>query len=121
MDDMQDREDILKRDMLFVGILGMSTLNGMHFSPWFDPAFILLKPFIQVTFWISSPILIFYFTSLILSTLSVMIAGVAAAMFERATGRKQTDAVSLYIWLGASILLAIPALMAAAKSTALPN
>jgi hypothetical protein len=121
MDDMQNRETLLKKDMLLFGILGISILNGMHFSPWFDPAFILTKPFFQVTFWISSPVLIFYFTSLMLSTLTVMLAGVPAAIFERATGRTETDPTSLYIWLGTAIVLSIPALMAAAQTTALPG
>jgi predicted membrane channel-forming protein YqfA (hemolysin III family) len=91
MDDMQNRETLLK------------------------------KPFFQVTFWISSPVLIFYFTSLMLSTLTVMAAGIPAAIFERVTGRKESDEVSLYIWLGCSILLSIPALMAAAQNTKLPS
>jgi hypothetical protein len=121
MNDMDNRERLLKNDMLLFGILGMSILNGMHFSPWFDPAFILTRPFFQITFWISSPVLIFYFTSLMLSTLTVMLGAVPAAIFERVTGRKETDEVSLYIWLGAVILLSIPALMAAARSTALPG
>jgi hypothetical protein len=121
MDDMQSREKLLRRDMLLVGILGASILNGMHFSPWFDPAFVLTKPFFQITFMISSPLLIFYFTSLMLSTLTVMLAGVPAAVFERVTGRKETDAVSLGIWLAAAVLLSIPALLGAARSTALPG
>ncbi|MFZ4808913.1 MAG: hypothetical protein ACOYLQ_16790 [Hyphomicrobiaceae bacterium] len=121
MDDMQNRERLLKQDMLLVGILGLSVLNGMHFSPWFDIGFLLLKPFLQVTFWISSPVLLFYFTALVLSTLTVMLAGIPAAIFERATGRKSTDEISLYIWLGGVVLLTIPSLMAAAQTTALPG
>lgn len=114
---MQNRETLLKRDMLIVGILGMSILNGMHFSPWFDLAFLITRPFFQITFWISSPVLIFYFTSLMLSTLTVILAGVPAAIFERVTGRKETDAVSLGVWLVATILLTLPALLAAASAT----
>jgi hypothetical protein len=121
MDDMQTRERLLRQDMLVVGILGASLLNGMHFSPWFDGAFLLMKPFFQITFLISSPLLIFYFTSLILSTLTVMLAGVPAAIFERVTGRKESDAVSLGIWLAGAVLLSVPALLGAARSTALPG
>ena len=118
---MQSRERMLRQDMLIVGILGASVLNGMHFSPWFDPAFLLTKPFFQITFWISSPIIIFYFTSLMLSTLTVMLAGVPAAIFERLTGRKESDSISLGIWLAGAVFLSIPALMGAARSTALPG
>ncbi len=56
-----DREDILRRDGLTIGIAGMSLLNGMHFSAYFDPVFILMKQFAP-GFFISSPLLIFYFT-----------------------------------------------------------
>ncbi len=108
---MNARERILKQDVLIVGIVGLAVLNGMHFSPWLDGAFILTKPFFQITFWISSPLLVFYFTSLALSTLTIMLAGIPAAIFERLTGRTETDGASLYIWLGATILLTIPALL----------
>ncbi|MBM3607792.1 MAG: hypothetical protein FJX29_04945 [Alphaproteobacteria bacterium] len=116
MDDMNARERILKQDVLIVGIVGLSVLNGMHFSPWLDIAFILTRPFFQVTFFISSPLLVFYFTSLALSTLTIMLAGIPAAIFERLTGRKETDATSLYIWLGAMILLTMPALLRAGET-----
>jgi len=121
MDDMQSRERPLRQDMLIVGILGASVLNGMHISPWFDIAFLLTKPFFDVSFFITSPLIIFYFTSLLLSTLTVMLAGVPAAVFERVTGRKETDAVSLGIWLACAVLLNIPALLIAARSSALPG
>jgi hypothetical protein len=121
MDDMQSREKLLRQDMLLFGILGASILNGMHFSPWFDPAFLLAKPLFQITFWVSSPIIIFYFTSLVLSTLTIMLAGVPAAIFERLTDRKESDAVSLGIWLAAAVALSMPALLAAAHTTATPQ
>ena len=107
--------------MLIVGILGASVLNGMHFSPWFDIAFLLTKPFFEVSFFITSPLIIFYFTSLLLSTLTVMLAGVPAAVFESVTGRKETGAVSLWIWLACAVLLSIPALLSAARSSAIPG
>jgi hypothetical protein len=116
MDDMNARERILKQDTLLVCIVGLAVLNGMHFSPWIDIAFLLTKPFFQVTFWISSPLLIFYFTSLGLATLTIMLAGIPAAIFERVTGRKETDPTSLYIWLGGTIILTIPALLKAGET-----
>ncbi len=85
MNDMDVRERALKQDVLLVGIIGLAVLNGMHFSPWLNVAFLLTKPFFQVTFLISSPLLIFYFTSLALSTLTIMLAGIPAAIFERVT------------------------------------
>jgi hypothetical protein len=121
MDDMQSRETILKKDMMIVGILGLAVLNGMHFSPWYDAAFLLARPFLVNGFWITSPIIAFYLTSLMLSTLSVMIAGIPAAIFERVTGRTESDTTSLYIWLGTMVVITIPALLAAAQTTRLPG
>jgi hypothetical protein len=111
MDDMQSRETILKKDMLIVGILGMATLNGMHFSPWYDIAFLLAKPFLAASFWITSPIIAFYLTSLVLSTLSVMIGGIPAAIYERAKGLPESTPTSLGIWLVAVAIITIPTLI----------
>ncbi|MCA1952707.1 MAG: hypothetical protein LDL25_02525 [Hyphomicrobiales bacterium] len=105
-----ERETLLRRDGFLVGIAGFSLLNGMHFSPYFDAAYILLRPFTP-TLIVSSPILTFYFTSLFLSVTSLIIAGIPAALFERMTGRRESDAVSLGIWLAGVLLLALPVLL----------
>jgi hypothetical protein len=81
----------------------------MHFSPYFDPAFILVKFLLAPAFFLSSPILLFYFTSLFVSVSCLIIAGVPAAVFERVTGRRNSDALSLGIWLAGVIILALPA------------
>ena len=49
--DQDDRERLLKQDVLLVATAGLSLVNGMHFSPWFDPVSILLKPFLAGTSW----------------------------------------------------------------------
>jgi hypothetical protein len=104
-DDLDNREELLKRDGMLIGIAGLSLLNGMHFSPLFDPAFILFRIFAP-GFFISSPLLLFYFTSLLLSAATLLISGIPAALFERFTGRKESDATSLGVWLVSSALLA---------------
>jgi hypothetical protein len=109
MSTMEQREDLVRRDGLLVGIAGLSLLCGMHFSPYFDPAFLLVK-FFGPAFFVGSPLILFYFTSLLVSTTALVLAGVPAAIFERVTGRERSDAVSLGIWLGGLLLLAIPVL-----------
>jgi len=108
--DDQQRAEILRRDGSLIGIAALSLLNGMHFSPFFDPFFILLKP-IAVGFFITSPLLLFYFTSLLLSAITLILAGAVAAIFERITGRTETDSTSLYVWLGATFALALPSFL----------
>lgn len=105
-----ERETLMQRDGILVGIAGFSLVNGMHVSPWFDPVYILMRPFTP-TLIVSSPLLTFYFTSLFISVMSVALAGVPAAIFERMTGRKESDTTSLLIWLAGVLLLAIPALL----------
>ena len=109
-DDLQERETLLKRDGMLIGIAACSLLNGMHFSPLFDPAFVLFRVFAP-GFFISSPLLLFYFTSLLLSAATLIIAGVPAALFERFAGRRQSDTTSLGIWLAATAVLALPSLL----------
>lgn len=108
-DNGEDRDRLVRQDGLLVGIAGFSLLSGMHFSPYFDPAFILVKFLLAPSFFISSPILLFYFTSLFVAVSCLIIAGVPAALFERATGRRNSDALSLGIWLAGVIILALPA------------
>ncbi len=103
-----DREKLIRQDGLLIGIAGASLLSGMHFSPFFDPAFIVVKFLIAPTFYISSPLLLYYFTSLLVSVSCLIIAGVGAALFERATGRRESDAVSLGVWLAGLLVLAVP-------------
>lgn len=105
-----ERETLMQRDGILVGIAGFSLVNGMHVSPWFDPVYILMRPFTP-TLIVSSPLLTFYFTSLFISVMSVALAGVPAAIFERMTGRKESDTTSLLIWLAFVLLFAIPALI----------
>ncbi|MDP3408600.1 hypothetical protein [Bosea sp. (in: a-proteobacteria)] len=105
-----DREDILRRDGIVIGIAGMSLLNGMHFSAYFDPVFILMKQFAP-GFFISSPLLIFYFTSLFISALTLAIGGIPAAIYERGKGLETSNATSMWIWLGGIMLLTIPTLL----------
>ena len=112
-DDLQERETHLKRDGMLLGIAACSLLNGMPFSPLFDPAFVLFRVFAP-GFFISSLLLLYYFTSLLLSAATLIIAGVPAALFERIIGRTQTDTISLGIWLATTVVLALPSVMSRA-------
>jgi hypothetical protein len=105
----ENREDILRRDGIYIGIAGLALLNGMHFSPYFDPMFFLLKPFAP-GFLGASPLLMFYFTSLLISTMTMVIGGVPAAIYERAKGLKDSNPNVLWVWLGGILLLSLPTL-----------
>ncbi len=52
--------------------------------------------------------------SQIAATATIMLAGVPAALFERLTGRRETDTASYAIWLTATVVISLPALLRAA-------
>lgn len=110
MSDMEQREAMLKQDGYIIGIASLSLLNGMHFSPYFSFVAIPFGPILR-EYGITSPVITFYLASLILSVGSVIVSGVPAAIFERLTGRQQTDSTSMAVWLGAILLISIPSFL----------
>ena len=107
-----EREKLLKRDVLLVATAGLALLNGMHFSPLFDPVLFFVHRMAPGFF---GPLLLFYFNSLFISLTTLLLAGVPAAIYERLRGLTESTMVSLCIWLAAVILLTLPALLSAAR------
>jgi hypothetical protein len=94
---------------LFIAVLGITLLNGFV-SPAV-PVVFLLSPVWMPEFAPRSPIAIFYGTSLIVSLSTLVLSGVPAALFERLTGRQQSDLASMLVWLGAAVALTLPGLV----------
>lgn len=113
MSEMENREQTMQRDVLLIATAALSLVNGMHFSPWFDPVAVLLRPFVAGTFF-ASPLLFLYLTSIFISLMTLLIAGIPAALYERWQGLRETTPTSLMIWLAATGLLTAHALLAAA-------
>lgn len=104
----QQRQDMMQRDVLLMVAAGLSLVAGMHFSPYFDPIFFLIKPF-AASFYISSPILLLYFTSLFISLLTLLIGGIPAAIYERARGLESSTPKSIGVWVAGVALVSAPA------------
>ncbi|MGH6814349.1 MAG: hypothetical protein ACREC6_01445 [Hyphomicrobiaceae bacterium] len=113
MTDMEERERLMKQDVLLIATAACSLLNGMHFSPYFDPTAILLRPFLAGTPFVT-PMVFFYLTSIFVSLMTLLIAGIPAALYERLKGTQSSTPISLGIWLAGTVLLAIPSLLNAA-------
>lgn len=113
MGDMDNREEQMKRDVAMVATAALSLVNGMHFSPWFDPVALLMKPFLAGTF-LGTPLVFLYITSIFISLMTLLIAGIPASIYERSMKLTETNSTSLFIWLGATALLSGYALLAAA-------
>jgi hypothetical protein len=105
-----ERQDLLQRDVLLVVTAMLSLLNGMHFSPFFDPAFILLRPF-AAGFFVSSPLVLLYLTSIFVSLSTLLIGGIPAALYERLRGLPRSTPGSLGLWAAGVALLASPTLL----------
>lgn len=109
--DEQERIDLLQRDGLLLVIVLLCLANGMVFSPFFDYALLPVGVLTQSIFE-GMPLLVTYVTSLLLSTFTLMVSGIPAALFEANTGRTETDRTSCLVWLAGAFVLAMPSLWA---------
>jgi hypothetical protein len=98
-----------ERNFYYVGIAFFGMINGI-----FNPFFVIV---FQVSIYLmSAPLFgstsaIAYFTSLMLSTATVILGGIPAAIYERFAGAKDdSTVVSLWIWLAGTAILTIPAI-----------
>jgi hypothetical protein len=98
-----------ERSFYFIGIAFFGMINGI-----FNPFFVIV---FQVSIYLMSEPLfgstaaIAYFSSLMLSTATVILGGIPAALYERYIGAKDDSTVtSLWIWLAGTALLTIPAI-----------
>jgi hypothetical protein len=100
----------MSRNFYYVGIAFFGMVNGL---PFFNPFYPLAFGYsLQV---MAAPLfgnvsLIAFFASLMVSTATVILGGIPAAIYESHTGAKDdsTD-TSLWIWLASTAILAIPA------------
>lgn len=92
-----------------IGIAALGIVNGL-FSPLLAYALVLhalwLPAFVAV-----GPSIVFLFASLLVSTATIMAAGVPAALYERFSNKTETTEFSALIWIGVLALLTVPALL----------
>ena len=99
----------MERHWYYIGIAFFGMINGLFNQLW------LLFALIHVQ--ILSPALLFgsvpltlLFSSLMVSTATIILAGIPAAIYERVVGaRNDSTVASLWIWLAGTAILAIPA------------
>ena len=100
----------MERHWYYIGIAFFGMINGLFNQIW------LLFALIHVQ--ILSPALLFgsvpltlLFSSLMVSTATIILGGIPAAIYERFIGAKDdSTVVSLWIWLAGTAILAIPAI-----------
>lgn len=98
----------MSKNSFIVAIVGFAILNGM-FSPLLPQAIgavLIMAP----SFFATSIPLLFFFSSILLATLTIMLAGVPAAIYEHLAGTERSTPVSMWIWLAVAALLTLPAI-----------
>ena len=104
--------NLVRRDLPLAATVGLAIVNGLDFSPVFD----------SVSFWLysfarESPLfdgdVFYYLTSLAIALMTLLVAGIPAALYERVRGLRQSTPGSLAIWLLATLLLTLPAILRA--------
>jgi hypothetical protein len=99
----------MERNAYYIGIAFFGMINGI-FNPLLVFAYVWSKVLVSyVLFEVEA--LIFYFATLMLSTATIILGGIPAAIYERFAGIKDDSTiVSLWIWLAGTAILTIPAI-----------
>lgn len=104
--------DLFAVEPFLFGILSMGIVNGI-FSPMTGLLVILNPLWYPSNFFPASPAFVGMFASLIVSTMSIMIAGIPAAIYERVFGKRRTTVYSLWIWIACLSVVSMPAVVRA--------
>ena len=100
----------MERQMYFIGIAFFGMINGLFNQLWLLFALIHVQLLAPTLLFGSVPLTLM-FSSLMVSTATVVLGGIPAAIYERLAGMKDdSDVVSLWIWLAGTALLALPAI-----------
>jgi hypothetical protein len=98
-----------ERSFYYIGIAFFGMINGI-FNPLFFFVF-QISVYLMAAPLFGSTGAIAYFSSLMLSTATVILGGIPAALYERYVGAKEdSTVVSLWIWLAFTAILTLPAI-----------
>jgi hypothetical protein len=101
---------IMNRNMYYIGIAFFGMINGLFNQLALLFALIHVQ-ILAPSLLFGSPSLTFMFSSLMVSTATIILAGIPTAIYERLTGAKDDSSVgSLWIWLTGTALLTLPAI-----------
>lgn len=97
---------MMDRQTLLLTVLGVCLVNGI-FSPYLNvavPVTAALMPelFPRTIEWV------LFWSSILLSTATLLFSGVPAALYERLVEREPESTVSMWIWLSGALVLSLP-------------
>jgi len=99
----------MDRNLYYVGIAFFGMINGLFNQVWLLFALIYAQQLAGPLFF-GSVSLTLMFASLMISTATVILGGIPAAIYERVIGARESTEASLWIWLAATGILTIPAI-----------
>ena len=100
------RSGVMNRNFYFIGIAFFGMINGIFNQLWLIFALLYVK-LLAGPLLFGSLSLTLMFASLMVSTATVILGGIPAAIYERVTGASESNNVSLWIWLAGTALLAL--------------
>ena len=98
----------MNRNFYFIGIAFFGMINGIFNQLWLIFALLYVQ-MLAGPLLFGSLSLTLMFASLMVSTATVILGGIPAAIYERVTGASESSDASLWIWLAGTAILTLPA------------
>jgi uncharacterized membrane protein (DUF2068 family) len=95
------------RLLLLGALVAVALFNGTKWSPFYDPTAYVMHLNLRAYRLVSARTL-YESAMLPIALLTLMLAGIPAALYERVRGLQTSSTVSLAIWLVATVLLTLP-------------
>jgi hypothetical protein len=97
----------------FVAVMALSLINGL-ISPLLPVVYVMMPAWAPHVFFGMAEIkilteILFYMSSLVVATGTLLIGGVPAALYENLFGGEREGQAAMYIWLAGVLLLTLPA------------
>jgi hypothetical protein len=99
----------MTRNFYFIGIAFFGMVNGIFNQLALVFALLYVQPLAGPLLFGSLPLTLM-FASLMVSTATIILGGIPAAIYERLTGASDSNDVSLWIWLAVTAILTLPAI-----------
>lgn len=99
----------MNREWYYIGIAAFGMINGLFNQALLPTAYLFVKVLAPALLF-GSESLTLMFASLMVSTGTIIVAGIPAAIYERFIGAKEDSTeVSMWIWLALTGLFTMPA------------
>jgi hypothetical protein len=98
----------MNRNFYFIGIAFFGMINGIFNQLGLIFALLYVRPLAGPLLFDSTSLTLM-FASLMVSTATIILGGIPAAIYERMTGASESSDVSLWIWLAGTAIATLPA------------